>query len=83
MKRQTLEKKCIFSIIWKNYVICLGMCNQQVARLRGNMLVSCISQVGCYAQDSNCGHPPTNHVNNNGDVPDLLFVNMGSPPAEN
>ena len=33
-----------------------------------------------------CRHPPTNqgvlHVNNNGDEPGLLFVNIGSPAVE-
>ena len=64
-----------------------GMCNQQVARLRVNRLPFWIPQVGCYAPDSKCGHPPTNqgvlHVNNNGDVSGLLFVNMGSHTVGN
>ena len=52
-----------------------------------NKLASWIQQVGYYGPDSKCGYPPTSqgvfHVNNNGDVPGLLFVKMGSSPAEN
>ena len=60
----------------------MGRCNQQVARLQINGLPSWIPQVGCYAPDSKCGHPSTKlgllHVNNNGDVPGLLFVHKGN-----
>ena len=57
----------------------LGRCNPQVTRLRVNRLPARILQVGCYAQDSEWLHPPTNqgvlHMNNNGDLlPGLLFV---------
>ena len=64
-----------------------GRCNQQGARLRVNRLPFPQAQVGCYAPDSKCGHPPTNqgvlHVNNNGEVSGLLFVNMSSHTVEN
>ena len=57
----------------------LGRCNPQVARLWVNRLPSWIPQVGCCAPGSKCGHPPTSkgvlHMNNNGDIPGLLFLN--------
>ena len=65
----------------------MGWRNPQVARLRFNRLPAWIPQVGCYAPDSECFYRPTIqgvlHVNNNGDLHDLLFVSIGSPPAEN
>ena len=64
----------------------MGRCNPQVARLRVNRLLAWIPQVGCYALDSECFYPSTNqgvlHVNNNGDLHDLLFVNISSPLAK-